>query len=401
MPFFTLFFILFTLFSSDLRAEEKPDFSVMHQGRIRPFSLTGQEFSDKLLVIPDKYKNDWRPLSDLKNNSNKNISSFSDKTYFDLVKVSLQNDEGAIRKELANAYPSTVRFQAELWYYLLPWKVITVGFYTLAGLLFLFQKRFAALFFFVPAFLLHTSILLLRCFILDRPPVSNMQETVIYVPWVGSLLALFWTLHYKDALPGLVGSFLAAILLLTPVTEGMENVQPVLNSHFWLIIHVMMIVASYGVLIFAALLGHIYLFTKNQKAAQYILPTIYIGVALLIPGTILGGVWALESWGRFWDWDPKESWAFISASIYLMVIHAQHFGKISHFGVAIGSLIGLMSISFTWYGVNYILGTGLHSYGFGSGGEIYYWVFLAVELSIIATALIINGLKINNRCDNK
>jgi ABC-type transport system involved in cytochrome c biogenesis permease subunit len=78
-----------------------------------------------------------------------------------------------------------------------------------------------------------------------------------------------------------------------------------------------------------------------------------MGVAMLIPGTILGGVWAAESWGRFWDWDPKESWAFISSCIYLMVIHAYRFHFIRNIGLAAGSIAGLLMISFTWYGVNY------------------------------------------------
>jgi ABC-type transport system involved in cytochrome c biogenesis permease subunit len=104
-----------------------------------------------------------------------------------------------------------------------------------------------------------------------------------------------------------------------------------------------------------------------------------LGIALLIPGTILGGVWAAESWGRFWDWDPKESWAFISSCAYLIIIHSYTFGHIRGFGLAVGSIVGLLFISFTWYGVNYVLGTGLHSYGFGTGGEFWYYGFILAE----------------------
>ncbi len=105
------------------------------------------------------------------------------------------------------------------------------------------------------------------------------------------------------------------------------------------------------------------------QLSKSILHTMYIGTAMLIAGTILGGVWAAESWGRFWDWDPKESWAFISSCCYLIFIHAYTFRYIHQIGLAIGAVIGLWAISFTWYGVNYILGTGLHSYGFGSGAK--------------------------------
>src|SRR5208282_2414510 len=110
------------------------------------------------------------------------------------------------------------------------------------------------------------------------------------------------------------------------------NVQAVLNSPYWLTVHVLMVVGSYGAFALSGVLGHYYLFTqaftgKPQKthvnlSAQAVLYTMYAGLTLLIPGTILGGVWAAESWGRFWDWDPKESWAFITACVYLLVIHA-------------------------------------------------------------------------------
>ena len=120
--------------------------------------------------------------------------------------------------------------------------------------------------------------------------------------------------------------------------------------------------------------------------------TLYIGTALLIVGTILGGVWAAQSWGRFWDWDPKESWAFISALMYLAFLHAYKFRKIKERGLAIGSILGLMTISFTWYGVNYILGTGLHSYGFGGGGEWLYYSYLLGEGLFICTLLVLTTL---------
>ena len=124
-----------------------------------------------------------------------------------------------------------------------------------------------------------------------------------------------------------------------------------------------------------------------KQLSSMILQTLYIGTAMLIAGTILGGLWAAESWGRFWDWDPKESWAFISSAFYLIWIHAYRFHKISSFGLAFGSVSGLLAISFTWYGVNYILGTGLHSYGFGSGGEHLYYAFLGTESLFLSVVL--------------
>lgn len=250
--------------------------------------------------------------------------------------------------------------------------------------------------------ILHTFILALRIYILERAPVSNMFETVVYVPWVAVIVSLGLAYYYRNTLPLIASAALACVLLtvieLTRLNSSLENVQAVLDSQFWLIIHVLMIVGSYGVLALAGIIGHYYVasYLYHQKAtppmnfaAKILLQTLYLGVALLIPGTILGGVWAAESWGRFWDWDPKESWAFISAGVYLIAIHAYRFGQISNFGLAIGSIIGLMSISFTWYGVNYILGTGLHTYGFGSGGEYIYYTYLIGEALFIVSALLI------------
>jgi ABC-type transport system involved in cytochrome c biogenesis permease subunit len=233
-----------------------------------------------------------------------------------------------------------------------------------------------------------------------------MFETVIYVPWIAIVLATFVSWKQRS-IAVLTAGTLAAIALLTllkisDLDARMENVQAVLDSQFWLIIHVLMVVGSYGAFILSGALGHLYLAKyalgpgktdELQPLARGILSTLYIGVGLLIPGTILGGVWAAESWGRFWDWDPKESWAFISACVYLIVIHAYTFRKIGDLGLAIGSILGVISISFTWYGVNYVLGTGLHSYGFGTGSTTYYFAYLLAEIVFVTGALLLGRKK--------
>lgn len=301
-------------------------------------------------------------------------------------------------------YPSFWQLRAETLYYRLPLIEISLIGYAAALLLFLTAYTlgrksldFWAGCFLLLAFIFHTTILVLRCYVLQRPPVSNMYETVIYVPWIAMIVGFCLQRLLSSRIPIIAACAASlALLILLKLSYGdvrLENVQAVLDSQYWLIVHVLMIVASYGIFIVSGVLGHYFLFSlfKNRQEdttlrfiAKCILQTMYIGIALLIPGTILGGVWAAESWGRFWDWDPKESWAFISACIYLLIIHAYTFRKIHDIGLAIGSIFGLMSISFTWYGVNYILGTGLHSYGFGNGGERYYFGYLAIELIIIA-----------------
>lgn len=312
-------------------------------------------------------------------------------------------------------YPTLLQLKLERLYYQIPLIKIAMGIYCLAALLlFLGDRRrmrklaFAAL---ILAFLIHSALLLLRIFILERPPVSNMFETVIYVPWVMVGLSLVLMNFYRNWLLPFASAIGAVTLLIliqvTGLNNGLDNVQAVLDSQFWLIIHVLMVVGSYGVFILAGLLGHFYLIKKAffleensemKSLANVILQCLYVGTVLLISGTILGGVWAAESWGRFWDWDPKEAWAFITSCIYLIWIHAYRFNKIGHLGLAYGSILGLLAVSFTWYGVNYILGTGLHSYGFGSGGEIYYYLYLFGELLFVAIIYVI--LRTKTRINN-
>jgi cytochrome c biogenesis factor len=113
-----------------------------------------------------------------------------------------------------------------------------------------------------------------------------------------------------------------------------------------------------------------------------------VGTLLLATGTMLGGVWASYSWGRFWGWDPKETWAFIALLGYLAILHGRMVGWIREFGMAVGAILGFLLILMAWYGVNFVLGTGLHSYGFGSGGYAYVGGFVAFELLVIVAAVL-------------
>lgn len=275
-------------------------------------------------------------------------------------------------------YPSKWQLQAELFLHYFPAKWVLIAGYLIT----VFIRRIA----FIP-FTFHTILLALNCYILGRPPVSNMAETILYVPWVAVLASFFFKKEREGALAA------AILLLFLPSQMHLTTVQAVLDSQMWLTIHVLMVVGSYGIFFFAGCLGHLYLFKRSAAIEKTLLNSLYIGTAFLIGGTILGGVWAAQSWGRFWDWDPKEAWAFISSGLYLIWIHAYKFKKIGGLGLAIGSIIGLAAITFTWYGVNYILATGLHSYGFGNGGELFYYLYLVAELLFIGFFLTKNHLQ--------
>ena len=268
--------------------------------------------------------------------------------------------------------------RVEWWYASYPWVAAVAVLYLLT---LLFYRHRALL---VLAFAAHTCVLALRCYLLGRPPVANMGETLLFVPWVAVIVGgVLFIWQRRDALLVAAAGSAAALLIALVISGGardLDTVAAVLDSRYWLTIHVLMVVGSYGVFIVSGVLGHLALVWRGHPMlTRAVLASLYSGTALLIAGTILGGVWAAQSWGRFWDWDPKESWAFITSSIYLLVIHAYRFGFIGRDGLAIGSIIGLLSVSFTWYGVNYILGTGFHSYGFGHGGELYYWSYVAIE----------------------
>ena len=105
-------------------------------------------------------------------------------------------------------------------------------------------------------------------------------------------------------------------------------------------------------------------------------------VLLLAAGTILGGVWANYSWGRFWGWDPKETWALIALLCYILTLHGRLAGWWTQFGLVVASVVCFLAVLMAWYGVNFVLGKGLHSYGFGIGGETYVATFVVVDLLV-------------------
>lgn len=354
-------------------------------------------------------------LSSPRNNKDLNIkiNHFADaykKGYFNLQKTPYQSAHNH-----ALYYPTDLQLAAEVIYTRYPLFEICLSLYILSFILFSLYffnpiKVFKGLSLtaFLTAFAFHSLILGVRSYILQRPPVANMFETVIYVPWIAVLTSLILGCYFKNMIilsaANMACLTLLILLKLAGVNNSLDTIQAVLNSNFWLTIHVLMVVGSYGLFCLSGILGHFYLVSQGfyphqinfrTSIGKLISQSMYLGLLLLIAGTILGGVWAAESWGRFWDWDPKESWAFISICVYLTCVHAYMFKHIGETGLAIGSIVGLQAISFTWYGVNYILGTGLHSYGFGSGGEHYYYLYLAVE-----TLFIIGVLRLGTHSKN-
>ncbi len=248
-------------------------------------------------------------------------------------------------------------------------------------------------------FSLHIYGFVLRCLIAGRPPVTNMYESVIWVAFGAVLFALIFELVYRTRyylLAALAGAIIALILadnLPAVLDPTIKPLTPVLRNNFWLTIHVLTITLSYAAFLLSLGLGHMvlwaYAFQSDKKERlktlnKALYKAIQVGVLLLAAGTILGGVWANYSWGRFWGWDPKEVWALIALLGYLALLHGRYAGWLRHFGLAAGSIVAYLGVLMAWYGVNFVLGAGLHSYGFGNGGVQYVAMFCAAELLYVA-----------------
>ena len=249
------------------------------------------------------------------------------------------------------------------------------------------------------ALLLHTFGITARVIILSRPPVSNMYESMIFMNWALMVFAVLFSLIKKNAAALTTGALVSAVIMLygdlLPIDASLGVLVPVLRSNYWLSVHVMTVVSSYGAFGLAMALGHRHLlavqfrkFSKKEEtdSADLIYRVIQLGVILIGTGTFLGGVWANESWGRFWGWDPKETWALITFLGYLAVVHLVYTKKMGTFALALFSVLGFLLVLMTWYGVNFVLGRGLHSYGAGTGGMnwvIYYLVFEALFVGFI------------------
>jgi len=250
---------------------------------------------------------------------------------------------------------------------------------------------------------LHIAGFAMRVYITGFAPVTNMYGTMIWMSFGVVLfgLALF-LLYQQSAALGLllVGSGLT--LLLTEsipliLSPDMDPIVAVLRNNFWLSTHVLTISISYAAFTIAMLLGNAALvLTLLNKLPQELLKqfshiayrAIQLGVFLLTTGIILGGWWADYSWGRFWGWDPKETWALIADIGFLAILHARYVGWLKDFGILAASPIAYLLVIMAWYGVNFILAAGLHSYGFSSGGATIVVSFVTFQTLLFGAAML-------------
>src|SRR5437899_4429839 len=248
----------------------------------------------------------------------------------------------------------------------------------------------------------HASGIVMRCLIAGRPPVTNMYESILWVSFAVLFFGMIFFARYRApvyllaALPVTLIALLLVHQMPIAMPSSIDPLVPVLRDNFCLTIHVLTITLRYAAFALAMGFGPLLLwrYARNPAAARADAPMhsclyrgLQLGVLLLAAGTILGGVWANYSWGRFWGWDPKETWALIALLCYILALHGRLAGWWTQFGLAVASVICFLAVLMAWYGVNFVLGKGLHSYGFGIGGETYTAIFVALDLLFVGFAI--------------
>jgi len=320
----------------------------------------------------------------------------------------------------ADIYPSDFRIGAELFYNKVSIFERLIPVYLLAGLI-LLGLIFARLFkpqlnlataqkivlgVLVVGFIAHTANLGLRWYISGHAPWSDGYESMIYIAWTIILAGILFARQSEFAVAstGILSGIALFVAHLNWLDPQITNLVPVLKS-YWLSIHVSVITSSYGFLGLSALLGLISLVlfimvdrVKSDETRRQVIISIrestrisemsmIIGLSLVTVGNFLGGVWANESWGRYWGWDPKETWALVTILVYAAVVHLRFIPKLnSVFSFTVASVVAYSSVIMTYFGVNYYL-SGLHSYAAGDPVPVPVWVYYAVA-TVIALILL-------------
>ena len=252
-----------------------------------------------------------------------------------------------------------------------------------------------------------------RCIIMQRPPVGNLYDTIIFIAATAVLIALImeWMTRRRFALgvAPILGTLLIILARRFELGDAKDNMDPlvaVLDSNYWLTIHVLTITLGYAAGLLSAFLSFIYLLMRGlglddgdkdirRSLTRAVYGMICLTLFLSLVGTVLGGVWANDSWGRFWGWDPKENGALLIVLWTLSILHARLGGYIKEWGLHFAAVFTGAVVTFSWWHVNF-LGVGLHNYGFTAGkGTI--WLFYIVILAILVFGVIARAIEGNGK----
>lgn len=254
----------------------------------------------------------------------------------------------------------------------------------------------------VAGFVFHTLGLGIRWYVSGRAPWSNGYESMIYIAWTATLAGLIFTRKSTGGLAAtmILSGTILLVAMLSYLDPEITPLVPVLRS-YWLTIHVSLIAGSYGFLMLGAIIGIInlilmlFLSERNKKRIVGVISemtyisemTLLGGLVMISIGTYLGGVWANESWGRYWGWDAKETWALVTILVYAFILHMRLIPKVySLYNYNLATLFGFASVVMTYFGVNYYL-SGLHSYAAGDPVPIPTWVYVSVVCVAVVSVL--------------
>jgi ABC-type transport system involved in cytochrome c biogenesis permease subunit len=251
-------------------------------------------------------------------------------------------------------------------------------------------------------FALHTFALVARIDISGRPPVTNLYSSAVFIGWAGVLLAMVLETLYGMGLGNIVASVIGFLTLLVAHFLSLDGdtfivLQAVLDTQFWLATHVVCITLGYATTFLAGALGVLYVILvhvlpmlghESRQLTRMIYGTLCFAILFSFVGTVLGGLWADDSWGRFWGWDPKENGALIIVLYNALVLHARWGGLVRERGLALLAIGGNIVTTWSWFGVN-ALGVGLHSYGANDSSTAMWLLMFAVsQVSLILLGLI-------------
>lgn len=367
-----------------------------------------------LVVPPQTDKEEWKALDEAMAQVHETgIDNPAARSYFSMIMGYAQGDARAFNAEIGR-YRSLVdpsmgkdAFRTRFEFFFNHFEPFYLGIilYILAFLL-VFGSwlgwaeplRKSALWLVGATLALHTFALLARMYLQGRPPVTNLYSSAVFIGWVAVLLGLVLEYFNRRGIGILVGSSLGFITLIIAHnlsaggTDTLEMMRAVLDTNFWLATHVTCITIGYAATFIAGLLGIITIFkgvftsTLDKDSIKSLARMTYgivcFATLFNFVGTVLGGIWADQSWGRFWGWDPKENGALIIVLWNALILHARWGGMIRERGLAVLAVVGNIVTAWSWFGVN-LLSVGLHSYGFTDSGAFWMILFVLSQIGII------------------
>ncbi|MCW1925184.1 cytochrome c biogenesis protein CcsA [Luteolibacter arcticus] len=250
-------------------------------------------------------------------------------------------------------------------------------------------------------FVIHTVGLITRMMLEGRPPVTNLYSSAIFIGWGAIVLSIVLELFHKNAIGTAVAALtgFATLLIAHHLSLGgdtLEMMRAVLDSNFWLATHVIVITLGYSATFLAGAIAILFLVrhalvgvpkTEAVSMRGMVYGTLCFATLASFVGTVLGGIWADQSWGRFWGWDPKENGALLIVIWNALILHARWGGMIREKGMMVMAVFGNIVTSWSWFGTN-MLGIGLHSYGFTDRAFVWLSAFVASQLLVMALAMI-------------